>query len=282
MTRKRKVLMGVGIVIGLIALVWGGVAMFGESRPVPSYQGKPVTEWLDLSQSANRSNFKAAMEAMGQEAAPFLLDEYAREYRVRNSKSYRWFWGKLPVSLQSWLGAPMDPQRNRVDLSFLASMTDLKVGAEMLAPVVTLCEEQELSAEGMLPWRMLDAIAKYDDATPAIPVLRRMLGDSQKALPAASILAQIGPPAKIAVPDMAAALHHDPFLMANYLSLMGADAEAAIPRLEDFIAGERGRSSPTPSQMCPPRNYLWQCVNLKLEQIKAAVEQAKREAGKAK
>src|SRR5437016_3504256 len=104
---KRGRVIAVFVTAAIIVAVLGSYAL----RPrEPSYQGKSLSEWVDLLYTTNHTQAMNSIGAIGPKAIPFLFEQ-ARHEDPAVQRFYRAIWPKLPAFLRQRLPTPkpVDP-----------------------------------------------------------------------------------------------------------------------------------------------------------------------------
>ncbi len=230
MKYRRLTLAAIVATVGVaaLALVW--------SRPTgPTYEGKSVAQWFKLYRSTScitdQEDARDAFQALGDQAAPYLLSVIARSERLSPARAYAQLWSRLPRQLQRLLPAAsteMSPTHFAYEL-LRAMRPSATVVLPRIKPWLSSPEHpQYWSAIGVLgtlgpggsegvPFliQALQSTNRNDrgyamqnlqqlgaEARPALPVLLTALDDPATRTRAIRALGNIGPDAKVALPQL--------------------------------------------------------------------------------
>lgn len=239
------VALGVATVVALLA-VWLGPRE-------PSYQGRSLSEWVDLAYTTNYTEARNAISAIGPSAIPFLFKK-ARHEDAAVQRFYRAIRPKLPTILQQRLPAPrpLDPNfPGKIGNALMAVG-----GQEELPQLIAALKDRdprvrhvaELAIRYMHMHENRYKRAKYRgmkfDA--AVPVLCELLSDPDDRVRGSALitLGGMGPEAKPAVPDFIATLRFGTngyiaevrATAAWALGQVGPDARMAVPWLRQSLS----------------------------------------------
>ena len=241
MKRGRVILVGV-IVVVVAAVVTLTLAALLRPRET-TYQGKSLSEWVDLLYTPNHTQAMNSIAAIGPKAIPFLFEE-ARRWDSTVQGVYRTIWPKLPAILQQRL-----PALKPVDLNFPGKIGNalMAVGKQELPRLIAALENRNPRV------RHVAILAiQYMDAKPdaAVPVLCKLLSDPDDWVrgSALQLLGFMGPKAKPAVPALMATLRFgtNKYIVGTRataawaLGRIGPDARTAVPWLRQSLSDTNG------------------------------------------
>lgn len=220
----------------------------------PNYQGKSLSEWVDLLYTTNHTQAMNSISAIGPRAIP-LLFEKARHENSSARRFYRAIWPKLPAILQKRFPAPKP-----VDLNFPGKIGNalMAAGQQQVPRLISAMEDRDSRvrhAAILGITYMGSSMGVKPDA--AAPVLCRLLSDPDDRVRGSAVhaLAVLGPKAKPAVPALITTLRFGTnahivgirAMAAWALGQVGSDARMAVPwlrqSLSDTNAGMRLRAA---------------------------------------
>ena len=237
MKRGRVIVVGVIVVVVAAAVTLTLAALLRPREP--SYQGKSLSEWVDLLYTPNHTQAMNSIAAIGPKAIPFLFEE-ARRWDSTVQGVYRTIWPKLPAILRQRL-----PALKPVDLNFPGKIGNalMAVGKQELPRLIAALENRNPRV------RHVAILAiQYMDAKPdaAVPVLCKLLSDPDDWVrgSALQLLGFMGPKAKPAVPALMATLRFgtNKYIVGTRataawaLGRIGPDARTAVPWLKQSLS----------------------------------------------
>ena len=234
MKRGRVIVLCVAAAI--VILVVGNYAL----RPrEPSYQGKSLSDWVDLLYSTNHTQAMNSIGAIGPKAIPFLFEQ-ARHWDPALQRFYRAIWPKLPAFLRQRLPTPKP-----VDPNFPGKIGNalMAVGQQELPRLIAALEDRDARVRHVAVLGIQYMGAKPDAAVPA---LCKLLSDPDDWVRGSALIALglMGSKAKPAVPAFIATLRfgtneHIVGIRATAawaLGEVGPDARMAVPWLRQSLS----------------------------------------------
>lgn len=228
--RVLRFLRIVSIVIGLVLLL-----KLYHWLDMPAYQGRDLKQWLHLSlQSPGFSDKSKECEAvirqMGSKTLPYLLEWVAEEESPLKYRVIEWCLNSQSDWLPKPVHASVDHARG------LAGFRALGADAKPAVPeLIRLLESRASSKDRVIIIWALEAIGPA--AQEAVPSLVRLAkqGEFRELKPIANALGKIHSFPEIAVPLLASLLQHeDVFIRSNAamsLAEFGPQAKSAVPQL---------------------------------------------------
>lgn len=233
MSRRWKIVLAVAaaaIVAGLVMwLVW---------PPEPTYQGKPISAWLD-DFAVRKGDYYTAVREIGTNGLPYAVRSLARN-DSKWHKKYAELQPKLPRFLRTILP---DPKRNLqvVDGANVFSY----VGSNSIPDAITLLKHRSPTVRQAAAWGLGVLRRQTAAANQAIPALIDALRDNERMVRwhAAFALKEMGADASNAVPALTKVLAdtgtgpqtNDFFylraVVAVALGKIGPKASSALPAL---------------------------------------------------
>ena len=218
------------VALAAAAVLVSGLIVFLPQRDLPAYEGKTVAQWFAAFEAAgghgrwisggNQKCTRAMVAGLGHPALPFLNREARRRLRLRQTKSYSKMLNALPRAVARKLPSPQPDSR----------INALRLTAAIGSPGL-----ETIWGTG---WRQ-------KDTTPcAVRTLRWALAKAQLRSAACQGIAEIGPEACEAVPDLMKLLPRTPgsftredcVLMS--LAALQASASNAVPALITIVTNE--------------------------------------------
>jgi len=232
MKRGRVIVLCVAAAI--VILVVGNYAL----RPrEPSYQGKSLSEWVDLLYTTNHTQAMNSIGAIGPKAIPFLFEK-ARHEDPAVQRFYRAIWPKLPLRQRL-------PTPKLVDPNFPGKIGNalMAVAPQELPRLIAALEDRDPRVRHVAILAIRYMGAKPDAA---VPVLCKLLSDPDDWVRGSALVALglMGPKAKPAVPAFIATLRfgtngHLVGIRATAawaLGEVGPDAQMAVPWLRQSLS----------------------------------------------
>src|SRR2546430_15665842 len=225
------------------AIVILGVGIYSLRQREPSYQGKSLSDWVDLLYSTNHTQAMNSIGGIGPKAIPFLFEK-ARHEDPAVQRFYRAIWPKLPAILRQRLPTPKP-----VDLNFPGKIGNalMAVGQQELPRLIAALEDRDPHVRhvAVLGIRYMGAqMGAKPDA--AVPVLCELLSDPDDWVRGSALVALglMGPKAKPAVPAFIATLRFGTnghiigtrATAAWALGEVGPDAQMAVPWLRQSLS----------------------------------------------
>jgi len=232
MKRGRVIVLCVAAAI--VILVVGIYAL----RPrEPSYQGKSLSDWVDLLYSTNHTQAMNSIGAIGPKAIPFLFEQ-ARHWDPAVQRLYRAIWPKLPLRQRLPTPKPVDPNfPGKIGNALMA------VGQQELPRLIAALEDRDPHVRCVAVLGIQYMGAKPDAA---VPVLCKLLSDPDDWVRGSALIALglMGPKAKPAVPAFIATLRFGTnghlvgtrATAAWALGQVGPDAQMAVPWLRQSLS----------------------------------------------
>ena len=256
--------LGVATVVALLA-VW--------LRPrEPSYQGRSLSEWVDLLYTPNHREAMNSISAIGPSAIPFLFKK-ARHENGAVQSFYRAIWPKLPTILKQRLPVPRPSDPNFPGKIGNALMA---VGQEELPQLIVALKDRDPRVRHVAILAIQYMGMKPDAA---VPVLCELLNDPDARVRGSALLAlgHMGSKAKPAVPAFIATLRfgRNEYLAgvrataAWALGQVGPDARMAVPWLRQSL------SDTNPSMRQMAAIALWR-INQETNVIPLVIEHFER------
>ncbi|PYK62566.1 MAG: hypothetical protein DME21_05925 [Verrucomicrobia bacterium] len=234
MKRGRVIVLCVAAAI--VILVVGIYAL----RPrEPSYQGKSLSDWVDLLYSTNHTQAMNSIGAIGPKAIPFLLEK-ARHEDPAVQRLYRAIWPKLPAFLRQRLPTPKP-----VDPNFPGKIGNalMAVGQQELPRLIAALEDRDPHVRCVAVLGIQYMGAKADAA---VPELCKLLSDPDDWVRGSALVALglMGSKAKPAVSAFIATLRFGTNghlvgirgTAAWALGEVGPDAQMAVPWLRQSLS----------------------------------------------
>jgi len=271
MNRRKTTGFKIALIGIALAILLGGLAFtfFRPPDPEPSYQGKPLSDWLDAAAYASatssaRSDARIAVRAIGTNALPHLLKLIEAPFSENDGPALQWMKERTWISergREKWgdqsarrfkqaaegfnalgnLAAPAIPQLIRLAArhdSTLPVDALTAMGPVAVAPLIRALTNNAVDGGGAKPMKLgaLYALQRLNYPE-AAPNLLFCLDDSSEEIRMKSIeaLALIKPPQPAVVARLIQALD-DPKLVisgsaARALGGFGAAASNAVPVL---------------------------------------------------
>jgi HEAT repeat protein len=235
MTTARKITLAVAVV----ALIGLGVGLLFPRANEPSYQGRPLSQWLadlDSTDTGARERARGAFRAMGDSIVPALVEIIHRDSKPAGEVGNRAYNGLIIIA--------------RTNPAALAALTDLlyfegaagdaALSLAALNPAgIPALTNAAGSGYPVLRTRVAGALGTMPEAAEAVaPTLIELLRDPERNIRQMALvsLGQIGPEPPGVVAAVARRLKDDSSeiraVAAQTLGKFGTAAREAIPALE--------------------------------------------------
>ena len=232
-----------GFKILLLVLLLAGLAYFALQPKEPSYQGRPISAWLDDMAAWKQVDYYAAIQKTGTNCLPYAVASLSRNDSKWQIK-YRALWPKFPIFLKTIFPQPKQNLQvvNGANVFFY-------IGPDSLPQAITLLKHHSSTVRQAAAWGIGAIRRKSYAANMAIPVLIETLSDPEREVRFHAVIAfmEMGADASNAVPaltkvvgDTGVGAQTNNFFYlraaaARALGNIGPKAKSALPALKTAL-----------------------------------------------
>jgi HEAT repeat protein len=190
---KKLVLTSGMILAGSIVLF-----LLWPSAPEPTYQGRPITGWLDDLAANKNNSYPAALQHIGTNALPYAVRNLALNDSIWRS-NYSRLQAKMPGLLQ-WVFRRPKPLLQEVH----GANVFLDIGSNSIPCAIALLKHDSPTVRRAAAWGLGGLRRQTAVANQAIPALTDALSDKDRMVrfDTALSLEEMGPAASNAVPAL--------------------------------------------------------------------------------
>ena len=233
---KRRLSISLFILLGIVLC---GLALLALRPTEPSYQGRPISAWLDDMTTKGPTDYYKAIENIGTNALPYAVRNLGRN-DSKWRKKYRELWPKFPKFLKQFLPQPKQNLQVVHGANVFSS-----IGPDAISQAITLLKHDSSTVRQAAAWGLGSLRRKSTAVNQAIPALIETLRDPDRSVRffATLTLKEMGADASNAVPALAKIVgdngvgtdQHSRAAAAYALGKIGPTARNALPALKKAL-----------------------------------------------